>query len=53
MTRVFYEGWMAVKDVRAILHETRVALREAKEAGHDWVSMVAYVRLPEGYNDYL
>jgi hypothetical protein len=53
MTRVFYEGWMAGKDVRTVLHETRVALHEDEESGHDWVSLVAYVRLPEGYKDYL
>lgn len=53
MTRVFYDGWMAGKDVRNVLYETRVALNEDGESGHDWVSLVAYVRLPEGYNDYL
>jgi hypothetical protein len=53
MTRVFYQGWLAGKDVRTVLHETRVALHGDDESGHDWVSLVAYVRLPEGYNDYL
>jgi hypothetical protein len=53
MTRVFYEGWMAGKDVRRVLHETRVALYEDQQGEHDWVSLVAYVRLPEGYNDSL
>jgi hypothetical protein len=53
MTRVFYEGWMAGKDVREVLHDLRVALYEAKDSGHDWLSLVAWVRLPEGYNDYL
>lgn len=53
MTRVFYKRWTEGKDVREVLHDTRMALIEDDEAGHDWVSMVAYVRLPEGYNDYV
>jgi CHAT domain len=53
MTRVFYGGWMAGKDVRRALHDTRITLFETKDAGHDWMSLVAWVRLPEGYNDYL
>jgi CHAT domain-containing protein len=55
VTTEFYRAWMAGKDVREALHATRVALYEAKpeEVGHDWLSMVAYVRLPEGYSDYL
>jgi hypothetical protein len=42
---------MAGKDVREALYDVRVGLFEAMDAGHDWVSMVAYVRLPEGYSD--
>ncbi len=53
MTSAFYEGWMRGQDVRQVLHNTRVALHEAKEAEHDWVSLVAYVRLPEGYGEYI
>src|SRR5207248_29300 len=53
MTKVFYQGWMDGKDVREALHDARVALYENPDARHDWVSMVSYVRLPEGYNDYL
>lgn len=36
-------------------HRTRVALYEQREQlrSHDWMSMVAYVQLPEGYSDYL
>lgn len=55
MIDAFYQGWMKGHDVRTVLHDTRVALYEAREAkaGHDWVSMVAYVRLPEGYEEYI
>ena len=53
LTRTLYAGWMDGQDVRNTLHATRVALYESKEAGHDWVSMVAYVWLPAGYSDYL
>jgi hypothetical protein len=53
MVATFYQELLAGKDVRMALHETRVALYETGEAGHDWASLVAYVRLPEGYADYL
>ena len=60
MLREFYAAWIAGHDVRRALHTTRMALYRArdikpveKSAGHDWVSLVAYVRLPEGYADYL
>ena len=54
MVGEFYGGWMAGKDVRAALHDARVALYDSRAAAaHDWVSLVAYVRLPEGYGDYL
>jgi hypothetical protein len=50
----FYRELLAGKDVRMALHEARLALYDAREqAGHDWASLVAYVRLPEGYADYL
>jgi hypothetical protein len=41
--------------VRTSLHRTRVALYEQREQlrSHDWMSMVAYVQLPEGYSDHL
>ena len=52
-TREFYQGWLAGRDVRDVLHSTRVALYESPKAGHDWVSLVAYVRLQEGYADYV
>jgi hypothetical protein len=60
MLREFYGAWMEGCDAREALHRTRVALYEAREAqpvsrstGHDWLSLAAYVRLPEGYADYL
>ncbi len=50
----FYGALMAGKDVREALHETRVHLYENRaKNGHDWASMVGYVRLPEGYADHL
>jgi hypothetical protein len=52
-TRVFYENWAKGTDVRHALHRTRVALAENEDAHHDWMSLVAYVRLPEEYNNYL
>lgn len=53
VTRKFYQGWLGGKDVRDVLHDTRVALYESKNAEHDWVSLVAYVHLQEGYADYV
>ena len=54
MTREFYTH-LSGEDVRTSLHRTRVVLYEQREQlrSHDWMSMVAYVQLPEGYSDYL
>ena len=50
----FYGELLAGRDVRTALHEARVLLYESRgAAGHDWASLVAYVRLPEGYAEYL
>ena len=50
----FYTGVLRGGDVREALHEVRVALyQERANAGGDWASVVAYVRLPEGYADRL
>lgn len=50
----FYGALMAGKDVRDALHEARTALHDnSKTCGHDWASLVGYVRLPEGYADHL
>lgn len=41
-------------DVRDALHEARLAVYERQaETGHDWMSLVAYVQLPEGYDERL
>jgi hypothetical protein len=57
LTKAFYQALLSGTDVRHALHAARVALRkEAREDGerrHDWLSLVGYVRLPEGYARYL
>jgi CHAT domain len=54
LTREFYERLLRADDVRLALHAARVALTGDKAAGHDWLSIVSYVRLPpEGYTQYL
>jgi hypothetical protein len=54
LTAKFYERLFSGQDVRMALHQSRVALFQASpEATHDWLSFVAYVRLPEGYADHL
>jgi hypothetical protein len=54
LTQEFYTHLLG-EDVRTILYRTRVALYEQRDqlCSHDWMSMVAYVQLPEGYSDYL
>jgi len=54
MAREFYRYLLEGDDVRRALHAARVALRGAMDAGHDWLSLVGYVRLPpEGYARHL
>jgi hypothetical protein len=54
MVEHFYGALLAGRDVRTALHEARVALYENQNrAGHDWASLVGYVRLPEDYADHL
>jgi CHAT domain-containing protein len=55
MTREIYGALLSGDDVRLALYKARKALHELPEAkaGHDWVSLVAYVQLPEGYADHL
>jgi hypothetical protein len=54
VAETFYSHLLASKDVRTALHESRVALINKEEmTGHDWASLVAYVRLPEDYSAYL
>jgi uncharacterized protein YunC (DUF1805 family) len=50
----FYGALLAGADVRVALHETRLAYYQTQQqTGHDWASLVAYARLPEGYADHL
>ncbi len=49
----FYKAILNGEDVRNAVHQTRCALYTRKEAGHDWLSFIAYVRLPEGYESFL
>lgn len=54
LTRAFYERLLLGQDVRVALHAARVALHADEASGHDWMSLVGYVRLPpEGYADHL
>jgi len=54
MAREFYRYLLEGDDVRRALHAARVAVRGAANAGHDWLSLVGYVRLPpEGYAKHL
>ncbi len=54
MTRAFYERLLLGEDVRVALHAARVALHGDEASGHDWLSLVGYVRLPpEGYAAHL
>ncbi len=53
-TRLFYQQLLQGVDARVALHAARVALKADQNAGHDWLSLVGYVRLPpEGYAAYL
>lgn len=54
MLETFYTAQLRGEDVRLALHRARVALYENQQAmGHDWASLVGYVRLPEGYAEHL
>jgi hypothetical protein len=53
ITRLLYYPLFNGEDIRAILNETRIKLFAKREDHHDWISLVSYLRLPEGYNDYL
>ena len=54
ITKTFYRSLLEGEDIRIALYRTRVALyQEVSGAGHDWLSFVAYVRLPEGYAEQL
>jgi hypothetical protein len=50
----FYGALLAGRDVREALHAARLTLYENRErTGHDWASLVGYVRLHEGYAEHL
>lgn len=54
MVERFYRAVVAGGDVRTALHDARRALYDNRaRTGHDWVSLVGYVRLPEGYAEHL
>ena len=54
LIEVFYKALLAGRDVRSALHDARVFLYKNRDrAGHDWASLVGYVRLPEGYAEHL
>ena len=54
LIETFYRELLAGQDVRMALHTARCALFNNQEnARHDWASVVAYVRLPEGYAEHL
>lgn len=53
IVRDFYDALLGGEDVRMAIHKTRRNLYSSLKQTHDWMSMVAYVRLPEGYTDYL
>ncbi|PQP34328.1 hypothetical protein C6A37_08355, partial [Desulfobacteraceae bacterium SEEP-SAG9] len=53
LTRTFYQSLLSGKDVRLALHEARVDLYKSSKDSHDWLSLIAFVELPEGYLDHL
>jgi CHAT domain-containing protein len=54
LAKHFYTPLLRGEDVRIALHAARTALyANPATAHHDWLSMVSYVRLPEGYADRL
>ena len=53
-TASVYGALFAGDDVRDAIHKARRAVYDQRaETGHDWMSLVAYVQLPEGYHDRL
>jgi CHAT domain len=54
LTQFIYKELLQGEDARVALHGARVALKADINAGHDWLSVVGYLRLPpEGYASYL
>ncbi|HET9277301.1 MAG TPA: hypothetical protein VFN95_03925 [Flavitalea sp.] len=53
ITNKLYAALFDGNDIREILCDIRQDLFKRKDEHHDWISFVSYVRLPEGYEDYL
>jgi hypothetical protein len=54
LVQSFYGGLLTGTDVRDAIQQTRDALyADRGRAAHDWLSLAAYVRLPEGYEEHL
>jgi hypothetical protein len=54
VTETFYGSQFAGHDIRDSLYRTRALLWAARDRTlHDWMSLVGYVRLPEGYAEHL
>jgi hypothetical protein len=53
ITNKLYAALFNGNDIREILTEIRADLFKKREEHHDWISLVSYIRLPEGYKDYL
>jgi hypothetical protein len=54
LVRRFYSDLFTGLDLRVALHRVRKELYEQRAtAGHDWLSLVGYAELREGYADFL
>jgi hypothetical protein len=54
VARVFYRSLLTGSDVRDAIYAARQALFAREEqTQHDWMSLIAFARLPEGYADQL
>lgn len=54
LAKHFYHELFGGRDVRQAIHRVRKTLYEKQgQTGHDWISLVSYVELPEGYDDIL
>lgn len=54
LARRFFKEIFDGVDIRAALYAARRELHANQNAtGHDWLSMVSYVRLPQGYKSHL
>jgi hypothetical protein len=51
LSRAFYPPLLRGGDVRSAIDAARSGLYRDPETGYDWMSLVAYVQLPEGYAD--